>query len=158
MASVRQASALKAAAVARRERRGVIVAADTVVVLDGVSLGKPRDRREARTVLRRLRGRAHTVLTGVHVLDARNQRQAAGISRTRVWMRAVSDAGIDAYVRTREPMDKAGAYAIQGQGATLVARYRGPYDNVVGLPLHLVRRLLREVGFEVRPGNARRRP
>ncbi len=149
MALVRQASALKAVAVARRARQGVILAADTVVVLDGVPLGKPADRRDARAVLRRLRGQVHTVLTGVHVLDVRSRRQAAGISRTRVWMRPVSDAGIEAYLRTREPVDKAGAYAIQGRGAALVARYRGPYDNVVGLPLHLVRRLLIEVGFQL---------
>lgn len=102
-------------------------------------------------MLHQLRGRAHTVLTGVHVVDARSGRQAAGISRSRVWMRPVASTAIEAYLRSGEPLDKAGAYAIQGRGAALVARYQGPYDNIVGLPLHLVRRLLGEVGFQM-PG------
>ncbi len=147
VAFVQAASALKARAVARRLRRGIVVAADTMVVLDRVGFGKPADRAEARSMLRRLRGRPHTVVTGVHVLDATTGRQATGTSRSRVWMRPLTDARIKAYVRSGEPFGKAGAYAIQGKGAALVARYRGPYDNIVGLPLHLVRRLLAEVRF-----------
>lgn len=155
-ALVRCLSARKALAVARRRRQGVVLAADTVVLVDGRPLGKPRDRARARTMLRRLQGRGHTVLTGVHVINAGSRRQAAGISRSRVWMRPASNAAIEAYLRSGEPLDKAGAYAIQGKGAALVARYQGPYDNIVGLPLHLVRRLLGEVGFAM-PRRRRRR-
>jgi septum formation protein len=154
---VRCMAARKARAVARRRRQGVVLAADTVVVVDGRPLGKPKDRTRARTMLHQLRGRPHTVLTGVHVVNARSGRQAAGISRSRVWMRPATNGAIEAYLRSGEPLDKAGAYAIQGKGATLVARYHGPYDNIVGLPLHLVRRLLGEVGFQM-PARRRRGP
>lgn len=148
-ALVRCLAARKAQAVAAGRRQGVVLAADTVVVLGGRALGKPQDRARARTMLHQLRGRAHTVLTGVHVVDARSGRQAGGISRSRVWMRPATNAAIESYLHSGEPLDKAGAYAIQGKGATLVARYQGPYDNIVGLPLHLVRRLLGEVGFQM---------
>lgn len=157
-ALVQQAAALKAQAVARRRRAGVVLAADTTVVLDGHSLGKPANRSDARSMLRRLRGRAHTVLTGVHVIDCGTGRAAAGVSRTHVWMHPASDVRIDAYLRTGEPFDKAGAYAIQGKGGNFVARLSGPYDNVVGLPMHLVRRLLAEVGFAEAAGGTRRAP
>jgi septum formation protein len=146
-ALVQRVAALKAHAVARRRRAGVVLAADTTVVLDGHALGKPTNREDARSMLRRLSGRAHVVLTGVHVVDCGSGREAAGLSRTHVWMHPASDARIEAYLRTGEPFDKAGAYAIQGKGGNLVARLSGPYDNVVGLPMHVVRRLLVEVGF-----------
>jgi septum formation protein len=156
-ALVQRAAALKARAVARRRSNGVVLAADTTVVLDGHPLGKPANRGDARSMLRRLSGRTHMVLTGVHVIDCGTGREAAGLSRTRVWMHPASDVRIEAYLRTGEPFDKAGAYAIQGKGGNFVARLSGPYDTVVGLPMHVVRRLLIEVGFAeaaVRPRRA----
>jgi septum formation protein len=133
----------KARAVAPRTGEGIVLAADTLVVVDGASLGKPSDGADARAMLRRLSGRAHRVITGVAVVEARTgaERSAAVVSC--VFMRALGAAEIDAYVATGEPRDKAGAYAIQGQGGRLVAALLGSYTNVVGLPLPAVRRLLR---------------
>ena len=139
----------KARAVARRVREGIVVGADTVVVLDGVGLGKPVDGEEARSMLRRLRGRAHDVITGVAVVDAGTGREEATAEVTRVAMADVGDAAIEAYVGSGEPLDKAGAYAIQGRGGSLVAGFVGSYSNVVGLPLAATARLLERFGVEV---------
>jgi len=152
---VEWAAAQKAGAVARRARGAVVLAADTMVVLDGRAMGKPGDPAHATRMLTALRGRTHTVLTAVHVINTRTGAQAGGVSRTRVTMRRTSLARLKEYVRGGEAQDKAGAYAIQGAGSTLVSHINGPFDNVVGMPLHLVRRLLREVGFAL--PQARRR-
>ena len=139
----------KARAVAGRVGEGVVLGADTVVVLDGVALGKPADAEDARSMLRRLRGRAHDVVTGVAVVDAGTGRAESTAVVTRVAMADVADDVIEAYVGSGEPLDKAGAYAIQGRGAALVARFVGSYSNVVGLPLAATARLLRRFGVEV---------
>ena len=110
-----------------------IVAADTVVTLDGDILGKPRDTNDARAMLRLLSGREHAVKTGLAVFH--KDRVHLHVETTRVYFRKLSDLEIDRYVATGEPMDKAGAYGIQGKGATLVSKIEGSYDNVVGLPL-----------------------
>jgi septum formation protein len=139
----------KARAVAGRVGSGVVLGADTVVVLDGVALGKPRDAGDARAMLARLRGRAHAVITGVAVVDAGTGRAETTAVVTRVAMADVGDDVIDAYVGSGEPLDKAGAYAIQGRGAALVAGFVGSYSNVVGLPLAATARLLGRFGVEV---------
>jgi septum formation protein len=144
---VEWAARAKAEAVAARHRTSVVIAADTEVVLRGRIFGKPRDRREAAGFLRALSGRPHQVYTAVCVI--RRGRRAEGLSRTHVTMRELSAAAIAAYVRTGEAQDKAGAYAIQGKGRRLIASIRGPYDNVVGMPLNLLRRLLRECGVAI---------
>ena len=141
------AAAAKATVVASRAPRAVVVAADTEVVRNGRIFGKPRDHREAAEFLRSLSGTTHQVYTAIHVIDGRTGREAHGISRTDVTMRELSDAKIAAYVRTGEPQDKAGAYAIQGEGRRLVRSIRGPYDNVVGMPMRLLTRLLGECGI-----------
>jgi len=123
----------------------VVVGADTIVILDGEVLGKPRDDEEARRFLRRLRGRAHDVVTAVAVVDAATGRMATGFERTRVWMRAYGDDEMEAYVRTGDPLDKAGAYAVQSADFRPVARLRGSRSNVIGLPMGLLARLLRQV-------------
>ena len=115
-----------------------IVAADTVVVLDEDILGKPKDEEEARLMLRRLSGRAHEVKTGLSVYHKGHVH--LHVETTRVYFRKVSVYEMSAeeikrYIATGEPMDKAGAYGIQGKGAILVSRIEGSYDNVVGLPL-----------------------
>ncbi|MFA5861699.1 MAG: Maf family protein [Candidatus Thermoplasmatota archaeon] len=120
----------------------LVLAADTLIDLDGEVLGKPHDVAEARRFLRTLSGRDHWVITGVAVRRA--QSLWTGFGRTQVTFRSLSDAEIDAYVATGEPMDKAGAYAIQGGAAGFVARVDGAMDNVVGLPMDVVRRLLRD--------------
>jgi septum formation protein len=139
----------KARAVAERVGDGMVVGADTVVVIDGVALGKPADAEDARSMLRRLRGRGHEVITGVAVVDAGTGRAETAAVVTRVVLADVGDDVIAAYVASGEPLDKAGAYAIQGRGAALVAGFVGSYSNVVGLPLAATARLLRGFGVEV---------
>lgn len=139
----------KARAVADRARDGVVLAADTVVVIDGDALGKPSGAEEARAMLRRLRGREHAVITGVALVDARTGRERSLAVTSRVLMAAYSDATIDAYVATGGPLDKAGAYAIQDLGGALVEGLTGSYTNVVGLPVEETRRLLEEFGVAV---------
>jgi len=132
----------KAEVVAAACPDALVVGCDTVVALEGEVLGKPADGEAARAMLFRLRGRDHAVYTGVAVVGA--GRQAVEVARTTVWMRLYSDEEIDTYVASGDPLDKAGAYAIQHRGFHPAAAWEGCYANVVGLPLcHLVR-LLRE--------------
>jgi septum formation protein len=140
------AAKAKASAVAARVPNAVVVGADTVVALDGRTFGKPRDQQQAVEFLRALSGRTHQVYTAIFVVDRRRRRSAHGVSRTSVTMRDLSEAAIAEYVRTGEVQDKAGAYAIQGEGRRLVESIRGPYDNVVGMPMRLLVRLLGECG------------
>ncbi len=138
-------------AMAVPEARSWVLAADTVIDLDGAILGKPRDRADARRILGLLSGREHWVATGV-ALRAPGEGVLTGLAQTKVAFRALSPREIEDYVATGEPLDKAGAYAIQGGAARFVARVDGPLDNVIGLPMDVVRRLLVEAGW---PGRAR---
>jgi septum formation protein len=122
---------------------GLVLGADTVVVIDGEILGKPRDEGEARRMLASLRGRRHEVLTGVALVRAEDSRAVVAHERTRVRFAEMSDAEIEWYVATGEPADKAGAYAVQGRAALFVASIEGDYWNVVGLPVRLVYELAR---------------
>jgi septum formation protein len=123
----------------------VVIGSDTIVVVDGDVLGKPRDREHAKVMLRRLSGRSHVVMTGVAV--SWRGRTASGVEKVGVTVRALSDEEIDRYIDTGEPMDKAGAYGIQGFGATIVERVHGDYFAVMGLALNRLARLLDEVGL-----------
>ena len=145
----------KARAVAARVREGIVLGADTVVAIDGEALGKPAGPADARVMLRRLRGRPHEVITGIAVVDARTGRAERTAVTSRVRMAEYDDAALDAYVATGEPLDKAGAYAIQGVGGALVAGYEGSYSNVVGLPLAETARLLAAFGVAVSEPPAR---
>ena len=145
----------KARAVAAGRQEGIVLGADTVVTIDGEALGKPADPAHARAMLRRLRGREHEVITGVAVVDAHSGRMERTAVTSRVRMAAYADADVDAYVATGEPLDKAGAYAIQGAGGVLVAGYEGSYSNVVGLPLAETARLLAAFGVAVNEPPAR---
>jgi septum formation protein len=139
----------KARAVAREWTGGpaVVLGADTEVVLDGRYLGKPRDAADAARMLRALSGRTHEVVTGVALVDAPSGREETLAVTTRVTMTEAGDEEIAAYVATGEPLDKAGAYAVQGLGARLVARVDGCFTNVVGLPVETTRRLLKRWGL-----------
>jgi len=139
----------KARAVAARVGEGVVLGADTIVVIDGQALGKPAGPDEARAMLRRLRGREHEVITGVAVVDARTGRSEATAVVSRVRMAEYGEAEIEAYLATEEPLDKAGAYAIQGRGGALVAGLEGSFSNVVGLPLEETARVLAAFGVPV---------
>jgi len=139
----------KARAVARGWTAGpaVVLGADTEVVLDGRYLGKPRDAADAARMLRELSGRTHEVVTGLALVDAPSGREETLAVTTRVTMIDAGAEEIAAYVASGEPLDKAGAYAIQGQGARLVSRVDGCLTNVVGLPVETTRRLLERWGL-----------
>ena len=139
----------KGRAVAAARATGVILSADSVVVIDGDVLGKPADAAEAATMLRRLRARAHDVMTAVAVLDAATGRCASATEVTRVVMARYADALIERYVASGSPLDKAGGYAIQDVDGALVDVVVGSYTNVIGLPLPLTARLLVEAGVPV---------
>jgi septum formation protein len=145
-AYVRRLAGEKARAVADAlgDPGAAVVAADTTVVVDGEILGKPADAAEARAMVRRLAGRAHEVFTGMAVV--RGPRLADAVERVGVTFRPLGDDEIAAYVATGEPMDKAGAYGIQGYGATIVERVDGDYFAVMGLSLRRTVALLGEVG------------
>ena len=132
----------------------VVIAADTTVVVDGEILGKPADVAEARAMVARLAGRTHEVFTGMAVRrgSSGTAREAAAVERVRVTFRPLGADEIAAYVATGEPMDKAGAYGIQGYGATIVARIDGDYFAVMGLSLVRLVALLAEVGVAYRFG------
>lgn len=145
--AVEMLSARKAKAVLPLAPAGaLIVAADTVVALDGEILGKPRDERDAHRMLSALSRREHHVYTGVTVTDG--EKTVTAHACTAVRMREITEAEIDAYIRTGEPMDKAGAYGIQGRAALFVRGIEGDYANVVGLPLSLLGDILgRDFGY-----------
>jgi septum formation protein len=145
---VRRLAREKAEAVARGRLFGLVLGADTTVVVDGEILEKPRDADDARRMLRRLAGRWHEVLTGVALVRAETGQALTGLERTRVRFAETSDEEIDWHVRTGDVLDKAGAYAIQGRAALFIEAIEGDYWNVVGLPVRLVYELAR--GFEAR--------
>ena len=138
----------KARTVAARERGAVVLAADTTVVLRGGIFGKPATPKEAEAMLRRLAGRKHQVMTAVAV--AQDGRVEHALDVTDVTFRRLTDEQIAAYVATGEPLDKAGAYAIQGKGAALVEGIRGDFFGVMGLPLRLALELLERFGVPYR--------
>jgi len=127
----------------------VVLAADTLVVLDGQPFGKPTSRTDARRMLRALRGRTHEVVTGLAVVETATGHETVETVVSRVHMREFDDAELEAYLLSGEPDDKAGAYAVQGVGGRLVARVEGSYTNVIGLPVRATARLLRLAGLTV---------
>ena len=136
----------KAHAAAEHVARGVIVASDTLVSLDGVPLGKPADAAEAHRMLAALSGREHEVFTGVCVLDAETGESETRSVRTGVTFRALTAEEIDAYIATGEPMDKAGAYGIQGGAGAFVTHLDGSFENVMGFPVDEVGAMLGRFG------------
>jgi len=138
----------KAAAVASDQE--LVLGADTVVAVDRELLGKPTNTEHARAMLQRLQGRRHQVYTGVAIVEGTGGRTVSAVAETEVRFGPMSTEEIDWYVATGEPLDKAGAYAIQGLGALFVASISGSYSNVVGLPLALTRKLLLEIGWDLR--------
>ncbi len=139
----------KALYVARQLRSGLVIGADTIVVLDGEVLGKPDSAAHAVDMLSRLSGRSHTVYTGLAVIDAATGELEQEVVATEVKFRHLTAAEIDLYVRSGEPMDKAGAYGIQGLGAVFIQSIQGCYYNVVGLPLSALDQLLKRFNFAI---------
>jgi septum formation protein len=135
----------KASEVASRRNRGIVLGADTVVLLDGRILGKPTDADDARRMLQSTRGRWHEVFTGVGLVRCSDGAAVSGHERTRVLMRDLTDEEVDEYVAGGEPLDKAGSYGIQECGAAVVDRVDGCFYNVVGLPVARLCRMLEEL-------------
>jgi septum formation protein len=142
---VLELSQRKAWDVARRMEQGIVLGADTVVVLDGQILGKPKDSQDAKRMLSQLSGKVHQVLTGLTLVDAETERSLSQVVTTQVKMRELSEKAIEQYVATGEPLDKAGGYAIQGRGAVLVEQVEGCFYNVVGLPLAKLAQMLEKM-------------
>jgi len=139
----------KARSVAAKTEGAIVIAADTIVVLDNAVLVKPVDRTDAVRMLTTLSGRMHRVITGLAVIDSQTGQEISRTSITRVWFRALDQETIVSYVASGEPLDKAGAYGIQGRGALFVDRIDGCYFNVVGLPLSLLSDLFRNLDIKV---------
>jgi septum formation protein len=132
----------KARAVLALRPDAAVLGADTTVTIDGLILGKPADAEEATAMLERLRGRVHEVFTGVALVSAGGVQSA--VERTRVWLDPMTDEDISWYVASGEPVDRAGAYAIQGLASRFIPRIEGSYTNVVGLPVALVSSILKQ--------------
>ena len=139
----------KARVAAGRAGSGIVIAADTIVVLGDTILGKPADTLDAERMLTMLSGKRHRVISGLAVVDAKTGRARTGTASTTVWFRNLIADEIRSYVSTGEPLDKAGAYGIQGKGALLIEKIEGCYFNVVGLPLSLLGKMLREYGVNL---------
>lgn len=136
----------KAREVASRLKEGIVLGADTIVHLDGRLLGKPKDEAAAREYLCLLSGKAHFVTTGLALIDAASGREALAHETTKVRMHPLSEEEIQSYLKSGEPFDKAGAYAIQGKGFILIDKIWGCYTNVVGLPVGRLRQLCKSFG------------
>ncbi|MDA8087801.1 MAG: Maf family protein [Nitrospiraceae bacterium] len=149
----------KAEAVAAREKEkkkkkkkggnALVIAADTFISINGRYLGKAQDQAEASAMLRALSGRAHLVVTGYTVIDSSSGKRISGSSETKVYFRRLHKEEIESYVKTGEPIGKAGAYAIQGLGAALVRKIEGDFFNVVGLPLSALIMTLNKFGIRI---------
>jgi septum formation protein len=136
----------KATWVAKQHPHNLVIGADTMVVLKNEIIGKPSDAENARQILRQLSGQEHKVITGVAVVHSKIF-SAASISHVRI--KALTPNVINSYVESGEPMDKAGAYAIQGEGSFLVESYSGSYSNIIGLPMDLLKDLLQKSNFSI---------
>jgi len=136
----------KATWVAKHHPHNLVIGADTMVVLKNKIIGKPTDAENARQILRQLSGQEHKVITGVAVVHSKIF-SAVSISHVRI--KALTQNEINSYVESGEPMDKAGAYAIQGEGSFLVESYSGSYSNIIGLPMDLLKDLLQKLNFSI---------
>lgn len=129
----------------------VVLSADTEVVLENELLGKPANPQHAREILKSLSGRRHLVITGIYIIDTSTKKQLSHIETSEIFFKTLTDSQIDEYVATGEPLDKAGAYGIQGKGQTLVESSVGSYENIVGLPKEATIKLLKDC--EIYAGN-----
>ncbi len=146
----------KAREVARQNPGCYVLGADTMVVLDKEIIGQPADGEDAFRILAQLAGKQHRVITGVVLISPEEKEyQTAAVST--VTIKAISSDAIRSYIATGEPLDKAGAYAIQGEGSCLVESWEGSYSNIVGLPLEALTDLLKQAGFPLPPANESRR-
>jgi len=146
---VKSLSAAKAITVARKHKDALVIAADTVIEIEGGILGKPQTDAEATEMLSLLQGRTHKVITGFTVIDSEAQTTISHSIETTVHLRRLTSDEIEAYVRSGEPLGKAGGYAIQGLGAVIVEGIEGDFYNVVGLPVTALTEVLKDFGVSV---------
>lgn len=139
----------KAQAVAEKVAEGIVLGADTLVALGNEIIGKPQDEQDAKRILKKLRDRQHTVVTGFVLIDKETNRTIVKSVETKVWFRKFSSEEIDAYVARENLMDKSGAYAITGIAAVFIEKIEGDFYNVVGLPLFTLARELNKLGVSV---------
>lgn len=139
----------KARDIAKHFDSGIIISADTSVLYNGEVLGKPVSPENAKEMLKKLSGKKFKVITGLTVLDLDHENEISEYESTDIWMSKMSEEQISAYVRTGEPLDKAGAFAAQGKGAVLVERTEGDFFNAVGLPLFRLGKILERFGVSV---------
>lgn len=136
----------KAKSVAQKHKDAIIIAADTFIVLKGKLLGKPHKEIKAKEMLRELSGKSHFIITGFTIIDSKNNKIVSKTVRTKVYVKKLTSKDIDTYVKSKEPLDKAGAYAIQGLGKSIIKKIEGDYFNVVGLPIYALAENLRKFG------------
>jgi len=139
----------KAQAVAAKYSNALIISADTIVLLKNRIFGKPRNRKEAREMLKTLNGKAHTVITGYTILDTDTGKKTTKSVESKVFFKRLTDDEISTYIKSGEPLDKAGAYGVQGLGALIVKRIEGDFFNVMGLPLNALAESLKKFGISV---------
>jgi septum formation protein len=139
----------KALAIASSYNNAIIIAADTFIVFDGNIMGKPCIKAHAREMLKKLSGKTHSVITGFTIMDTNSNKIVSKSIETKVQIRKLSLKEIDNYVKSKEPLDKAGAYAIQGLGSAFIEKIEGDYFNVMGLPLCILTQSLKEFGIDV---------
>ena len=139
----------KAEMVARKHKYALVIAADTFIVFEGKILSKPQTETAARKMLSTINGRRHSIITGFTIMDTDSKKVLSKSIETKVYIRQLTSNEIDAYVRSKEPLDKAGAYAIQGLGSVIVEKIEGDYFNVVGLPLSALAEGLKEFGIHI---------
>lgn len=139
----------KAKDVAARHKNSIIIAADTFVVFEGKVIGKPSSKEEAREMLSKMSGKLHSVVTGFTIIDTGTNKIVSKAVETKIYFKNLNEEEINSYVDSKEPMDKAGAYAIQGLGGILIDKIEGDYYNVVGLPLAVLVEELKNFGIKV---------
>jgi len=139
----------KAEDAAGRHKNAIIIAADTFIVFRGALMGKPRDEGEAKAMLKKLSGKTHSVITGYTIINTESRKSLSRVIQTRVSFKRLTVQEVDVYVRSKEPLDKAGAYAIQGLGSIIVRKIEGDYFNIIGLPLSSLADSLKRFGVAV---------
>jgi septum formation protein len=139
----------KARDVARRHSNALVIAADTIVVLRGRLLGKPRNKEQAREMLKALSGKEHSVITGFTIIDTAAKKELSVSVESKVFFKRLSEDEIEAYIRSGEPFDKAGSYGVQGLGALLIKKIDGDFFNVMCLPLNVLAGNLKKFGVNI---------
>lgn len=139
----------KARLVAQKHKDALVIAADTFIVFSGNLLGKPHTEAEAKNMLKMLSGKSHRAITGFTIIDTASDKTLSEAVETKVYIKKLTLSEIDSYVKSGEPLDKAGAYAIQGLGAVIVEKLEGDYFNVIGLPLAALAESLKKFGVNI---------